>query len=550
MSARVIAGRYRLLREVGRGGMATVYLALDAKHDREVALKALRPDLAAAVGPVRFLQEIQITAGLNHPHVLPLLDSGDDEGLLYYVMPYVAGGSLRLLLSQRIPLAAAVRIVDEVASALDHAHSRGVIHRDVKPENILFNDGLAVVSDFGIARAMSGAADTRMTGTGLSVGTLGYMSPEQALGATELDERTDVYSLASVAFEMIVGETPSSWPGAEDVQLGRLSDLPDHHRARLSACPGRVEQVLARGLALRPAHRYASPGELARALAEAAQPGARYADEQVKRLLQRAAELQVETPEPDPGALTIGAVEQIAAQVGIPPSHVRRAAEELERTPTRPGGPQAPPVDTRPRPGGALGGDWRRLRADRWNRLVAVETVDGEVPESVFPVMAAEIQRRLDIPGHSSIVAGTLTWSPAQHSESTRKIIVQVSSADGRTGVRVQEELEIHGAQRAAIPVGGFAGLALTAGLAASLGVTDPGLGLAILAGAGGGVIATIRAVTGIAATDRAPQLEKLASALGDIARTTLGQEPAPEPAIQPRSGSRGALPHGPDGGS
>ena len=535
MSDRVIAGRYRILREVGRGGMATVHLAVDEKHRREVALKTLRPDLAAAVGSTRFLHEIQITAGLNHPHILPLLDSGDDDGLLYYVMPFVAGGSLRRLLSRPIPLEAAVRIVGEVASALDHAHARGVIHRDVKPENILFSEGLAVVSDFGIARAVSGSADTRMTGTGLSVGTLGYMSPEQALGARDLDERTDVYSLASVAFEMLVGETPSSWPGAEDVELGRFSDLPEHQRASLSGYPGRVERALAQGLALRPQHRYRTPGELAAALARAAEPTSRFTDDQVRRLLRRAAELQAEAPDPGPGDLTIGAVEQIAAQVGIPGTHVRHAAEELDRPRPGAGGPVAPGMRTVPRPAGAVGLDWRRLRGDRWNRLVAAETVDGQVPEAAFPAMAAEIQRRLEIPGHTSVVAGTLTWSPATHSESTRNIIVQVTSGSGGTGIRVQEELEIQGAQRVALPFGGFFGLALAASLAATLGASDPGLGFAIVAGAGSGVFAATRAVIGIAATDRAPQLEELAAALGDIGRAALREGVGPRPAIEPR---------------
>ncbi|MEJ2217726.1 MAG: serine/threonine-protein kinase [Gemmatimonadota bacterium] len=535
MSDRIIADRYRLLREVGRGGMAMVFLAVDEKHHREVALKVLRPDLAAVVGSVRFLREIEITAVLNHPHILPLLDSGADDEVLYYVMPYVAGGSLRRLLAHVLPLEAVTRIVQEVASALDHAHARNVIHRDIKPENILFNEGLAVVADFGVARVVSGAredrvtgAAPRMTGTGLSVGTLGYMSPEQALGAEDLGPQTDVYSLASVAYEMLLGETPSSWPGAEDVKLGRFSDLPDAHRARLDGYPGRVEQVLAKGLALRRQHRFPTTGELATALAAAAQPTARLSDEQVRRLLERAAELQAEAPASEPQAtqLTMGAVEQVAAQVGIPPSHVRDAAKELESVGVGPQ-PSLPAhsettAPARPRPGGAIGGDWRRLRGERWNQLVAVETVEGEVPESVFAGMVGEIQRRLGIAGHASIVAGTLTWSPAAPGENTRKIVIQVTSADGRTEVRIQEDLEIHGAQRAALPVGGLIGLAFFAATAHVLGVADPAIGLFIVAGAGTGVLGAIRAVTGFAATDRAPELEELAQSLADIGRAAL----------------------------
>lgn len=538
MPDRIIAGRYRLLREVGHGGMATVYLAVDEKHHREVALKVLRPDLAAAVGSARFLREIEITAVLNHPHILPLLDSGAEDGILYYVMPYVAGGSLRRLLSQMLPLEAVTRIVQEVASALDHAHARSVIHRDIKPENILFNEGLAVVADFGIARVASGAgedgvagAGPRMTGTGLSVGTLGYMSPEQALGAEDLGPETDVYGLASVAYEMLVGETPSSWPDGEDVKLGRFSDLPDAHRARLDGHPGRVEQVLTRGLALRPQHRFPTTGELASALAAAAQPTARLSDEQVRRLLARAAELQAEAPESEPEAsqLTMGAVEQVAAQVGIPPAHVREAARELGGTASPRSSSVAFPTWTTGRPsvgyrpkgalGGALVGDWRRLRGERWNQLLAVETVEGEVPESVFPAIVGEIQRCLGIAGHASIVAGTLTWSPAITGENTRRLVIQVTNADGRTEVRVQEDLEVHGAQRAALPVGGLLGMAFFAAIGAALGVGEPGIGLFIMFGAGSGVLGAIRAVFSFDAADRAPELEELAKAVANIAR-------------------------------
>jgi serine/threonine protein kinase len=232
-STPAFADRYTILREVGQGGMATVYLARDEKHRRDVALKILRQDLAAVVGSERFLREISITAGLNHPHILPLLDSGSADGLLFYVMPYVSGGSLRRLLTAGtpIPVEAVLRVVAEVSSALDYAHGRGVVHRDIKPENILFNEGLAVVSDFGIARAVSDAQRDGVTRTGLAVGTPGYMSPEQALGTGEVDARSDVYALGSVSYELLVGATPASWPGPEDVRLGRFADLPASRRS-------------------------------------------------------------------------------------------------------------------------------------------------------------------------------------------------------------------------------------------------------------------------------------------------------------------------------
>jgi serine/threonine protein kinase len=189
---RALAGRYEILSEIGRGGMATVYLAEDARHARQVAVKVLKPDLAMAVGPERFLREIRITARLNHPHILPLLDSGEAHGILFYVMPHVTGGSLRRRLVDGPPLPPpeAGRIVEQAGAALEHAHGQGVIHRDVKPENILFSDGHAIVADFGIAKAMSAASLEVLTRSGFPLGTPGYMSPEQAAGSTVQDPRT------------------------------------------------------------------------------------------------------------------------------------------------------------------------------------------------------------------------------------------------------------------------------------------------------------------------------------------------------------------------
>jgi hypothetical protein len=517
-----VAGRYRVLRELGRGGMATVYLAVDEKHQRDVALKAMHPALAAAVGTDRFLQEIEITAGLNHPHILPLLDSGTDEGLLYYVMPYVTGGSLRLLMGSPIPLEAITRITREVASALDYAHARSVVHRDVKPENILFNEGLAVVSDFGIARAVSGVDTRRMTGTGLSVGTLGYMSPEQALGAETLDERTDVYSLGCVAYEMLVGCTPAAWPGAEDVGLGRFADLPEEHRRQLDRLPGRLEQVLVRALALRAQHRFPAAGELAAALAAASERTARFSDQQVRQLLKRAAELQAQAQEPGDLDLTMGGVEQIAAQVGIPPEHVREAAREIAAEP----GPEssAGPPETRPprTPDlGRLGGDWRRLR-EEWNRLVAHEVVEGKVPETAFPLMVAEIQRSLGTVGHTSIVGDSLTWSPVAQDEDTRKVIIQVTAETGATRIRIQEELGISGVRKLALAMGGVFGATFGGALAQAFAMGEPGAPLTVLAFAGMGVLVAIRSVVAVDANERAPALDELAKTLAELGRSAL----------------------------
>src|SRR3954451_17049279 len=214
-----LADRYRLEREVGAGGMATVYLAQDIRHARRVALKVLRPELAAVIGGERFLADIQITAKLQHPHIQLLFDSGEADGYLFYVMPYVEGETLRdrLTREKQLPVADAVRITTEVASALDYAHRHGVIHRDIKPENILLHDGEALVADFGISLAVSQAGASRMTETGMSLGTPHYMSPEQAMGEREITARSDVYALGAVLYEMLSGEPPFTGPTAQDI---------------------------------------------------------------------------------------------------------------------------------------------------------------------------------------------------------------------------------------------------------------------------------------------------------------------------------------------
>jgi serine/threonine-protein kinase len=213
--ARALENRYELRELLGRGGMATVYLAHDRKHQRVVALKVLRSELSATIGAERFLQEIQIVAQLTHPHILPLHDSGEAGEFLYYVMPYISGGSLRqrLLEQKHLDVPRALAIAGPVADALTYAHGMGILHRDIKPENILFSQGHPIVGDFGIAKAVSSASEAQhLTRTGFSLGTPGYMSPEQAAGMMDLDVRTDVYSLAAVIYEMLVGEVPGRWP--------------------------------------------------------------------------------------------------------------------------------------------------------------------------------------------------------------------------------------------------------------------------------------------------------------------------------------------------
>ncbi|MCO4098283.1 MAG: serine/threonine-protein kinase [Gemmatimonas sp.] len=255
--ASTLQDRYRVDRELGAGGMATVYLAHDVKHERDVAIKVLHPDLGAALGAERFLSEIRTTARLQHPHILPLLDSGAADGLLYYVMPYVRGETLRARLERekQLPIADAVRIAREVAAALDHAHKQGVIHRDIKPENILLQDGAAVVADFGIALALQSAGGQRMTQTGLSLGTPQYMSPEQAMGERTIDARSDIYALGAVTYEMLTGEPPFTGASTQAIVAKVLTERPVALRTLRDTVPAGVEQAVLGALAKLPADR-------------------------------------------------------------------------------------------------------------------------------------------------------------------------------------------------------------------------------------------------------------------------------------------------------
>ncbi len=272
-----LADRYRVERELGQGGMATVYLAYDLRHGRDVAIKVLHPDLGAALGGDRFLAEIRTTARLQHPHILPLLDSGDAGGLLYYVMPVVTGDSLRVRLTRerQLPIPEAVRIAREVASALDYAHRHGVIHRDIKPENILLHDGRAMVMDFGIALAVSAAAGGRMTETGLSLGTPHYMSPEQATAEKEITARSDQYSLASVLFEMLAGDPPFVASAAQAVIMKIITEPAQSVTTRRKNVPANVDAALAKALEKLPAARFENAKAFADALGNATYAHAR-----------------------------------------------------------------------------------------------------------------------------------------------------------------------------------------------------------------------------------------------------------------------------------
>jgi serine/threonine-protein kinase len=288
-----LADRYRIERELGAGGMATVYLARDLRHDREVALKVLRPELGAVIGAERFLAEIRTTANLQHPHILPLFDSGAADGFLFYAMPFTEGESLRdrLTRERQLPVDEAVRIATEIAGALDYAHRRGVIHRDIKPENILLHDGRALVADFGIALTAGQvdagrAAETgmspgtaqylspelalgeraaRITETGMSLGTPLYMSPEQAMGERDVTARSDVYALGCVLYEMLVGEPPFTGPTAQAIVARMMTESPRPLLLKRHTIPSAVEAAVLTALEKLPANRFATAADFATA---------------------------------------------------------------------------------------------------------------------------------------------------------------------------------------------------------------------------------------------------------------------------------------------
>jgi hypothetical protein len=505
-----LAGRYLIEREIGSGGMATVFLAEDPRYARKVAVKVLKPDLAAAVGPERFLREIRITAQLNHPHILPLLDSGEAGGFLYYVMPYVTGGSLRgrLRPGTALDLAVVTRVTAQVAAALSHAHRHGIVHRDIKPENILFSEGLAIVADFGIARAVAGVSDG-LTRSGFPLGTPGYMSPEQAAGLTAPEPRTDVFGLGCVVYEMLVGETPGLWPSDEALRMGRFLDAEAHHRERLDRLPGRVEQVLVKALAIRAADRYPTPTDFADALAEAAGGSARLRDAEVDRLLERAAQLDLEHP--TDGALSIGGVEQVAAQVGIPPARVREAAAELVAPAAAVSMAQPP-----------------HRRAFFPNRVVVDHVVPGHLPPATHEALVEEIQRTLGVVGLGSTLGRSLTWTCAPGGASGRDVRIAIAPQGDGTRIHMEEHLDLRGPTKAAPALGAVMAGLLGVLVAGVLGGPDAA-GIGMILGGALGIPAAIRFVLVTQETNRRPELERLAERLAARAEdtTTTDGQPA-----------------------
>jgi predicted Ser/Thr protein kinase len=470
-----LAARYDLRRELGRGGMATVYLAADVKHHREVAIKVLRADLAASLGAERFLKEIEIAARLTHPHILALHDSGEAGGFLYYVMPYIEGGSLRQVLEaeRRLSVDRALEIAEPVADALGYAHRMGVLHRDIKPENILFSQGHPIVADFGIAKAISTAGVANLTRTGFPLGTPGYMSPEQAAGLTDLDVRTDVYSLAAVVYEMLVGQTPGHWPSDEAVRTGRLLEAPPTHRAALGELPGHIEAALAHAFAVRSAQRTASPSalmdELRGAVVSAAPvpvdapaggvlmaaPHRRFSEGEVQEIVRRAAELEVSNPTAS-GALTIGGIQQVAAEALIPAERVREAAFAVEAR-------RAPPVVAMP--DGTP--DTRGQRAARFwlgapTYLLFERVVTGELPDVEFSALVEMMRAELGQVGQGGQLGRSFSWTTVRSaSGGGRDVQILVSVRGGATRIAVRENLggsigAIYGGVGGGVGGGGF----------------------------------------------------------------------------------------------
>jgi len=508
--AAALAERYEIRRILGRGGMATVHLAYDRRHQREVALKVLRPDLAASLGAERFLKEIQIAARLTHPHILALHDSGEAAGFLYYVMPYIDGASLRQRLEggRRLGADEALAIAAPVQDALSYAHRMGVLHRDIKPENILFSQGHPIVGDFGIAKAISTAGGANFTRTGFPLGTPGYMSPKQAAGLTDLDTRTDVYSLAVVIYEMLVGEIPGRWPNEDAVRAGRFLDAAPPQRRRLDDVGSRIEAALVRGLAIRHDQRTPTPAALLDELTGAATPRRRYSGGEVEEIVRRASEIEATSPTGG-GAMTIGGVEALAAEVGIAPDVVRAAADSLRPSP------------------GATAAAPEPIRSNPWiagpTRVAIERVVDGELPDTEYATMVDETRRVLKNVGQVSQLGRSFSWS-ASPGATERSLEIVVSVRGGRTRITVQENLRPLVGQM----FGGIGGGMGGGGMGPIIGILIGGLHLnpVILVG----VIplwlattyATARTAYSRGAKRRVRELEALADRLANLARELI----------------------------
>ena len=369
-----------------------------------------------------------------------LIDSGQANETLYYVMPFVEGGSLRGRIDQgRLGLEETTSIIEKVADAICYAHQQGVVHRDIKPENILFSRGYPVVADFGIAKAISTAGVTALTRTGFPLGTVGYMSPEQAAGASDLGPASDVYSLACVTYEMLVGAVPGVWLSDAESDEGHLMDIPGEHRKRLDGLPAHVEAALARALARRPRDRFDDPGDFVTALQGKTEVKRRFAEPQVHAIIQQAADSQFANPTSD-GSLTVGAIEAIAADVGLSPQRVHDAIVQLDSTANAPALP--PGLFSLP------------------SHIEMETSIAGEIPQSEFGSLLEEIRRNLREVGRVNETMGrSLSWNSSSFQNSMtgsgRLIHITVSPKHGETKLSITET---GGAHRFVVFVGSVMG--------------------------------------------------------------------------------------------
>ncbi len=525
-----LADRYALEGIVGEGGMATVYRARDRKHRREVAVKVLRPELSASIGSHRFLKEVEIAARLSHPHIVPLYDSGEASGFLYYVMPHVQGRSLRALLRQEgiLSLPAALDITRQVAAGLTHAHRAGVLHRDIKPENILLADAHAFVVDFGIAKALDQAAGATLTRTGFALGTPGYMSPEQAAGVRAIDVRADVYGLACVVYEMLIGEPPGLWLTETAARVGRFVDAEPSHRERLDRLPARIEQTLARALAMRPSDRFPSIAGFVGALdAAVTRPGPRYGSDEIREIIGRAARVEAEQVTRDT-LMSIGGIERLAAEVGIAPELIRRAVDDLDLAPADRSEVSAPaPAEAAaPPPPMQLPAGTNAVRVER--------VVDAELPIEAAGPLVDLIVEQLG-PGQTTIWEGTLTWAPGSiPGQAVRQVRVAITPAGGRTQIRIHEQVEQVAGQAFGAVAGAFFGGLFGLTLGGGLSGGEPAVvSLFGLLGTIGGAFTVSRSLGVNATMQRERQHEALAGRLAGQVRRLVA---IPEGSVEARS--------------
>ncbi len=504
-----IRDRYVVEREIGAGGMATVHLARDVRHNRYVAIKVLKPELAASLGAERFLKEIEIAARLTHPHIIPLHDSGQAAEFLYYVMPFIDGESLRtrLLREKRIDTAAALAVVEDVGDALSYAHRQGILHRDIKPENILFSEGHPMVADFGIARAVSTAGGANLTRTGFGVGTPGYMSPEQAAGERDLDARTDVYSLGCVLYEMLVGEPPGMWQTDESLKLGKFTDLPERHHARLREIGRTIEWALVRALAIRARDRFEAVDAFLLVLRAEKGTVRRYSDSEVEEIVRQAADEQLAHPTEE--GMSLRTVQQIANDVGISPERVERAARKLESRETA-----QPPAESGPGVfwlGSPTVIDWESV-------------VDGEVTEAEYDDIVDEVQATFSTEGQVGALGRSLTWRTEEPVLGKKRAVqVRVTSRGGQTRVQVQERLgELAVTLYSSILIGGGIG-----GIATILGIGIGWLGHGLEAGLLSavwlpGMYALTRSIFRAVSRKKRSDLEQLSDRIAEIAADSI----------------------------